>query len=209
MPVTPNKSIAYPDSTYPVAPLENLFSAMATSIDTALTSLQQITESGVPNQAARDALFPSPVANNQVFRLDTGQTDRYNGTAWQQVNEVFNATPSGSSAAIPSAGTLGICGGVTLASVPWARKVTVSLHATGVAFSGAYADVILRKDGTAVTPTSRMSALYDTANVTFSEIVPANTSTVYAPVCTTPSGTTVTITNNASLTGMIVETVSM
>jgi len=77
MPVTASKSISFPDSTYPVSPLENLFSSMATSVDTALTTLQQATASSVSNQAARDAIFPSPVQGNSTYRQDLGWYEMY------------------------------------------------------------------------------------------------------------------------------------
>lgn len=68
MPTTTAQGVWFPDDTAPVAPLEGLFSQQATSIDIALTSVQLAGWASVPTQAARDALFPSPVAGNKVWR---------------------------------------------------------------------------------------------------------------------------------------------
>lgn len=50
-----------------------------------LDNLPQITQKLAPavaNQAARDALFPVPVANARVQRLDNGYQERYDGSEW-------------------------------------------------------------------------------------------------------------------------------
>lgn len=78
MPTTASPgNIWYPDNTAPISPIENLFSQMATSVNVMGSTILQSTPSLVPNQAARDALFPTPVQGNSVFRADMGWTETY------------------------------------------------------------------------------------------------------------------------------------
>jgi hypothetical protein len=210
MPVTSPDNLYYPASTDQVAPLESILAAMESSVQTAFINRFKTVAQPVASAAARNALFPTPVALNQVYRTDLGQIERYNGSAWQAIAEVFTGGPTSSAVSIPQGGTLGVTGGVTVAAVPWARKISVSLHATTTSNSATYCDLVLRKDGTAVS-SARLSNAVSTGYVSYAEILPANTSTTYIGVAspTGTSGQTTNFTNNGSLTNIQVETISL
>lgn len=207
MPVTSPDSFYYPASSDQIAPLEATLASMASSGQTALINRFKTVAQPVASASIRNSLFPSPTALNQVFRTDVGQVDRYNGSAWQNVAEVFTGGPTGSAVAIPSGGTLGVTGGVTIPAVPWARKVSVNLHATTTSNAATYCDLVLRKDGNAVA-SARLTDAASTGNVSYAEILPANTSTTYIGVGTTTGGAT-NFTNNGTLTNLQVETITL
>lgn len=78
MPITAAPgNIWFPDNTAPVSPLENLFSQMATSVNTMGSMILQATPSLVASDAARAALFPTPAQGNSVIRSDKGWIEMY------------------------------------------------------------------------------------------------------------------------------------
>jgi hypothetical protein len=208
MPVTSPDNIYYPSASDQVAPLESILAAMSSSDQTALINRFKTIAQPVPSASVRNSLFPTPVALNQVYRKDVGQIDRYNGSAWQTINEVFTSNTLSTATSIPASGTLGITGGVTLAAVPWARKVTITGAGTLTTINGSqYVDVVFRKDGNSLRY-SRLNTL-GTGSIAYAEILPANTSTAYQLVGTTASSTSGVFTNNGGYTYMTVETVAM
>lgn len=61
----------------------------------------------VSDQAARDALFPTPTTNQRVHRLDTGALEQWNGSAWVLVwNVIQSGLATGIGAAADVAGVL-------------------------------------------------------------------------------------------------------
>jgi hypothetical protein len=208
MPVTSPDNLYYPASTDQVAPLESILAAMESSVQTAFINRFKTVAQPVASAAARNALFPTPAALNQVYRTDLGQIERYNGSAWQAINEVFTSNTLSSATSIPNGGTLGITGGVTLASAPWARKITITGSGTLTSITGSqYLDVAFRKDGNALRY-SRLNSL-GTGSIAYAEILPANTSTAYQLVGTAASSTSGVFTNAGGYTYMTVETVAM
>lgn len=207
MPVTSPDNIYYPSASDQVAPLESILAAMSSSDQTALINRFKTIAQPVASASVRNSLFPTPVALNQVYRKDVGQIDRYNGSAWQTIAEVFTGGPTGSAVSIPSGGTLGVTGGVTVPAVPWARKISVSLHATTTSNAATYCDLVLRKDGNAVA-SNRLSDAVSTGYVSYAEILPANTSTTYIGVGS-PTGGVTNFTNNGTLTNIQVETIAL
>lgn len=86
-------NITYPVSTDQVAPLETVFATMATSVQNAFDASRRNFSAVVADLAARNALFPSPVQGNRVWRNDLGLEETYYG--------LYNATtnPGGRAAA--------------------------------------------------------------------------------------------------------------
>jgi hypothetical protein len=82
-----------------------LGSQLATRMSTAetnITGLRQVSPNFVNSQAARDALYPSPVQGNKVFRNDKGYEEQY-FALYNASTNVGGATPAGW---YPVAGTL-------------------------------------------------------------------------------------------------------
>lgn len=83
MPSAAPFGIFYPDDTSPVSPLEALFAAQASSVNTALGSLRGNLPYAVADAAERTSIYPSvPSADTQVFRKDLNYTEISNGSAW-------------------------------------------------------------------------------------------------------------------------------
>jgi hypothetical protein len=75
---TTTLGIVYPVVGDTLTPLASHFAALASSADTAISNSNKT--NGTPPVAdatARDALFPSPVQGNSVYRLDKGWMERY------------------------------------------------------------------------------------------------------------------------------------
>lgn len=66
------------------AELDVLLNGQSTALEAALVRMQRQFPQPVEGEQERDALFPSPVQGNAVFRLDLGYEERYFG--------VYNAT---------------------------------------------------------------------------------------------------------------------
>lgn len=77
MPNSATWKIWSPDDQAPVAPLENLFTLQATSIDLAMTSLKRVTSGSVASADERNSLFPSPKQGDAVYRKDIDIVERY------------------------------------------------------------------------------------------------------------------------------------
>lgn len=77
MPTSAKWNVWSPDDQAPVAPLENLFTQQATSVDLALTSLKRLSAGTVADADERNLLFPSPVQGNAVYRKDLDLVERY------------------------------------------------------------------------------------------------------------------------------------
>lgn len=97
MAVTPNFSIPL-YTTSDTAKLDTLLNGQATAIDTNLKAAMTAQEGrfvpAVANQAARDALFPSPVQGNRVFRVDAGYEEAYYA-AYNATTNPNGVTPAG------------------------------------------------------------------------------------------------------------------
>lgn len=123
-------NIIYPTLTDEVAPLEIIFSTMATSIQNAFTArfgtgaAQKVPALAVANVTERGALFPTPVQGQRVWRNDKGWEESYFA--------LYNATtnPAGTSVAgwYPIAGAM-----------PFGRVVRSGTAA--VISSSAYTDI--------------------------------------------------------------------
>jgi hypothetical protein len=82
MATTSPDNIRYPVSTDQIAPLETHFANLANDVQTALTTTSTgggVLIHKVASSAARDALYPSPIQGQQVFRNDTGLMQTYYG----------------------------------------------------------------------------------------------------------------------------------
>lgn len=86
------KGIYYADGTTPMS-IGTITAAQANSTGDTIDSLKLNTSVPVANQSARDALFPTPVQGNAVWRKDLGYEERY-----FEVYSIANtggATPAG------------------------------------------------------------------------------------------------------------------
>jgi hypothetical protein len=96
MATTSPDNIRYPVSTDQIAPLETHFANLANDVQTALTTTSTGTSGvlihKVANQSGRDALYPSPIQGQQVFRNDTGLLQTYYGLYNSATNPGGRAT---------------------------------------------------------------------------------------------------------------------
>lgn len=80
-------NIPFPVTGDGLPPLEGKFAAQASALHAALDQLAKVATPIVGSAGARDALFPTPIHGNAVYRTDLGYVERYyNNTA------VFPAT---------------------------------------------------------------------------------------------------------------------
>lgn len=76
-----------------VTPIQTPLNAQSNALDTALTNSQKALVPRVADQTARDALFPSPLQGNAVFRKDKGWEETY--------YELYNASTNPGGQPIP------------------------------------------------------------------------------------------------------------
>lgn len=77
MGLTSPDNIPFPDPGTTLTPLETHFAAQAQATQDALDAVRGSTAPPVASEAARNALYPTPVQGNAVYRLDRGYTERY------------------------------------------------------------------------------------------------------------------------------------
>lgn len=98
MPNTPLYSVYYPDGTTMWAPNHTVFATVATSVENALTALNNLNDPLVASQADRTSKYPSPGNNQRVFRGDLGIIERYvsSQSAWIPYGHLRSASGRGS-----------------------------------------------------------------------------------------------------------------
>lgn len=77
MGITAPDNIPFPDAGTALPPLETHFAALAEGAQQGLNNLRASATAPVASAAARNALYPSPVQGNAVWRLDLGYEERY------------------------------------------------------------------------------------------------------------------------------------
>lgn len=79
MGLTTPENLPYPDPGTTLTPLETHFAALAEAVQDGFDAIRTSTAPPVASDAARNALYPTPIQGNAVFRLDRGYTERYYG----------------------------------------------------------------------------------------------------------------------------------
>lgn len=77
MGLTSPDAIPYPDGTTAFAPLHAHFAAVAEGAQTAVNNLRASASPPVGSATARNAIYPTPVQGNAVFRTDKGYEERF------------------------------------------------------------------------------------------------------------------------------------
>lgn len=119
MGVTIPDNIPFPDAGTALPPLESHFAAVAEGAQQAVNNVRAAATPGVASEAARNALYSTPVQGNSVWRLDRGYEERYFSEYSAGVN------PGGAS----PAGWYPVSGAMPMASIY--RSSTSASIATG------------------------------------------------------------------------------
>jgi hypothetical protein len=82
------------DDTTSFAPIQDPFNGTSQAVNAALIAMQKTVAPTVANQAARDALYPTPTQGNRVLRADLGWEEMYY-TLYNSGTNPGGATPAG------------------------------------------------------------------------------------------------------------------